>query len=265
MYRPQKKSKHSSSSVTSTLRVIPDSDDDNPTSDTHELVKTTARHVVVDASASGRPHRGKSLRFTEDSELRLTQLVREHSGFVDVAPAFGEWLDSSPQDCATDLLVVGDTQLEVHEPQGDDESDHDSTGGDDVANIIDVQDFVDGEHSKRVRDIQRFRINLRLKLVQTKTLLEWIPLRDTLLAELIWHDGVRAQAECSDCYRAMDRPMRCKDCFGNIYLCVECTRKKHSMFPFHRVDVSHQSLCLTRFLFNYLVGLDRQNMGKGVS
>ena len=113
--------------MTSTLRVIPDSDDDNPTSDTHELVKTTARHVVVDASASGRPHRGKSLRFTEDSELRLTQHVREHSGFVDVAPAFGEWLDSSPQDCATDLIVVGDTQLEVYEPQGDDESDHDES------------------------------------------------------------------------------------------------------------------------------------------
>lgn len=65
-----------------------------------------------------------------------------------------------------------------------------------------------------------------------------IPQQEVYLEELINHDGrgYNLPNECLDC---SDKPgiYQCQCCFGQDLLCQDCTLRRHTALPFHRIRV----------------------------
>lgn len=71
--------------------------------------------------------------------------------------------------------------------------------------------------------------------------MEWLPLRQTFLDELLRHDGKAdyLQSEgCSACDVRETQLFRCLDCWDGCHLtCRGCLSTAHSNLPFHHVEV----------------------------
>ena len=67
-------------------------------------------------------------------------------------------------------------------------------------------------------------------------------LRDSILDELLWHDGPGAfiDSHCDVCSEnQIDALFRCTDCgHGSAILCHSCLIVKHQDLELHRIEVS---------------------------
>ncbi|KAH8111809.1 hypothetical protein DFH11DRAFT_1546400 [Phellopilus nigrolimitatus] len=90
------------------------------------------------------------------------------------------------------------------------------------------------EHSDGVDNIGDYAAD---KNKSKNALLDWIPLRDSLLYELHRHDGLqRTLAICSRCGDDLNTPLRCKTCFQSGLTCLSCIIEEHASAPLHCVE-----------------------------
>ncbi|KAM6489975.1 hypothetical protein JOM56_014554 [Amanita muscaria] len=71
-------------------------------------------------------------------------------------------------------------------------------------------------------------------------LIQWLSLRDSILDELLRHDGLGSfigQQNCNVCSKREAGPFRCRDCgHGSQLLCRECLILKHHGLELHRIE-----------------------------
>jgi hypothetical protein len=105
------------------------------------------------------------------------------------------------------------------------------------------------EGSKRKRTRVRSSINLEYYqsdcTFKTSALEAWKPHRQEYLEELLRLDGLivtdGSTSLCKSCGTDLNangcKTLQCKDCFGGLMYCADCTVKNHRASPFHRIEV----------------------------
>src|ERR1700684_2989328 len=73
---------------------------------------------------------------------------------------------------------------------------------------------------------------------QNDFLREWVPLRESFLQLLLEMDGRHHDLSCSDCKLEESKGLfRCTDCIGDLATCHACLLKRHTLLPFHRIQM----------------------------
>lgn len=248
---PRKAAKHHG--VTTSREALPSTDDDEDHDEREsEWIKATTRTVHTDVQAKSR-NRKKTRFEEEDEEVEVLSTPLDIFSDIGQNQHFSAWLDSSEQDNVFDDYGDYGNDGEhdsANQPSGrnsrmnfDDTSDTSSVDSKDDADspVHDLSDFAAEEVKVCLFEFSFFPM-LACCFTQAKILLDWVPLRDSLLDELTRLDGVKNQMDCADCGASFDNDedhkYRCGDCLDSIYRCKACILDSHADKPLHRIYVS---------------------------
>lgn len=240
------------SSISTSREALPDSDNEEQhNTTTTEWVKLTSRLVERDVRAVFRY--GKKSQFVEeDEEIEVSSKPLGNFSISSAQSAhFAAWIESANgvQDDIPPDVYDHDNEEDLPSgrdriPADDVASDEDSTYDDDdepSAVEHDIADFV-AEKDAQVRRSEFTTCAITDHPIdQTKALLDWVPLRDSLLDELTRFDGIKNQKDCASCaveFGDEFHALRCTDCLDAAYICERCVRAAHADKPLHRIYVS---------------------------
>ena len=130
------------SSVTSRRRVLPESDEEDTTAAVENWVKSTTRHITIDAQTSSTSRGGKRTRFSEVDYSLLFP-----SKDLILTPEFDEWLHNSPPADLEHTELEPDGQETMERDAGNGVVDEEEGFEDADVGIHDLADFV-GKGSK---------------------------------------------------------------------------------------------------------------------
>lgn len=240
------------SSISTSRETFSDSDNEEQhNAPAKKWVKQSSRLVDRDVRAPFRY--GKKSQFVEEEDE--IEILSNPLGNFSISSAqsahFTAWIESAngvqdetPPDVYDDDHEVDLPSSRDRIPTDDVASDEESSyDQDDEPSTVehDITDFV-AEKEAQVRRSQFATCAITDHAIdQTKALLDWVPLRDSLLDELTRFDGIKAQKECASCavqFGNEYHALRCSDCLDTAYICERCVRTAHADKPLHRIYVS---------------------------